>query len=705
MSKVAFAQQPIRVHHPQSTGFTPVLSAPSASSPSIGLMLQRKSSCPCGGGCPTCQAKSSDLTISKPHDPAEIEADQIADQVMRMPDDISVASTGSVGVSTTTPIPQRTEVEGEQPQEEGSRCPSWRADPESISKRAGEFYARNHVTPLSQATVERIQCEPPIANGNYGCYVYFSDGLVLRVLVRETDIVVGTGPGPITTEYPPPATPLCFYEYSCPDGELVLTVKKCQSAKPSGTSGPPMVAQRAALSSAMAPRTAPSILRDVLNSSGQQMDSATRAFFEPRFGFDLSRVRIHSDPLAAQSAESIQARAYTVGNNIVFGGGEHQPHSESGRRLLAHEIAHLIQQSKHGRGNVLHRRLTVDAAASDDPATAISMIAPLITSLCPDFQTNGTSGAITPKNGTPCSIPRFRDVASGSHRLGCCCLCTMTRPWGADWRILVSSTDAPTTSESSHTVRMTPTSGPNAPELRHWTTGPVQTVSAIPPAEGLGHELCGHAALMKIRAHPGNSGDRAFTDEHDPTVRVQNALATEMGIAGPRRGLAAGGTHRGESLRVFSIGPFSVNADDPAPFAAQIAAAVAFMNGKPDLMVDTVGFRDGADTVVGISASRARRVRASLAAGITTADAHIETTPGVMETLPRVQPITDGGVSALAIVELRMAFRPGGLLTPIGTLPPAVPVHVGPTDQGRVTALKGGSVNECHQLLASTAWP
>jgi len=54
---------------------------------------------------------------------------------------------------------------------------------------------------------------------------------------------------------------------------------------------------------------------------------------------------------------------------------------------------------------------------------------------------------------------------------------------------------------------------------------------------------------------------------------------------------------------------------------------------------------------------------------------------------------------------LRMAIRPAGLLTPIGVAPPATPVHVDATDPARVTALKGGSVNECHQLLANTAWP
>jgi hypothetical protein len=224
-----------------------------AFTPPIQNLLQRKpDTCACGGGCPRCQAKSTDLGVSQRNDPAEIEADQVADRIMRMPDALSAAPIGPAGASihrrthgsssTVVPILQRTGADGEKSKEEGSRCPSWRGDPESISKRAAEFYARNHLTPPSQTAVERIQCEPPIANGNYGCYVHFSDGLVLRVIVRETDIVVGTGPGPFTTEHPPPATPLCFYEYSCPEGELVLTVKRCQSANPSGSSGPPTVA-------------------------------------------------------------------------------------------------------------------------------------------------------------------------------------------------------------------------------------------------------------------------------------------------------------------------------------------------------------------------------------------------------------------------------------------------------------------------------
>jgi hypothetical protein len=90
--------------------------------------------------------------------------------------------------------------------------------------------------------------------------------------------------------------------------------------------------------------TAPPIVHEVLRSPGQPLDSATRSFMEPRFGHDFSRVRVHTDSRAAESSRSVNALAYTVGNNIVF---DHSRFSSSqdGRRLLAHELAHVIQQS------------------------------------------------------------------------------------------------------------------------------------------------------------------------------------------------------------------------------------------------------------------------------------------------------------------------------------------------------------------------
>ncbi len=102
---------------------------------------------------------------------------------------------------------------------------------------------------------------------------------------------------------------------------------------------------------------APPIVHDVLRSPGQPLDRKTRSFMESHFGSDLSHVRIHADARAAESAKSIDAEAYTVGHNIVFGAGQYNPASGDKQRLLAHELAHVAQQSDNrGFGSLIQRK-------------------------------------------------------------------------------------------------------------------------------------------------------------------------------------------------------------------------------------------------------------------------------------------------------------------------------------------------------------
>jgi len=89
---------------------------------------------------------------------------------------------------------------------------------------------------------------------------------------------------------------------------------------------------------------APAIVQEVLRSPGKPLDGSTRTFMEPRFGRDFSHVRIYTDVLASRSAESVAARAYTVGSKIAFRRGEYAPGTAQGQRLLAHELAHVVQQ-------------------------------------------------------------------------------------------------------------------------------------------------------------------------------------------------------------------------------------------------------------------------------------------------------------------------------------------------------------------------
>ncbi|MCD4724439.1 MAG: DUF4157 domain-containing protein [Bacteroidales bacterium] len=107
---------------------------------------------------------------------------------------------------------------------------------------------------------------------------------------------------------------------------------------------------------------------NTLKDGGQPLDSATRSFFEPRFGYDFSQVRVHSGNAAADYAKSINARAFTLGNHVVMGAGEYQPQSREGKQLLGHELMHTIQQSA---GNIIRQ------IPADDPDQEQSWFDPL----------------------------------------------------------------------------------------------------------------------------------------------------------------------------------------------------------------------------------------------------------------------------------------------------------------------------------------
>ena len=109
------------------------------------------------------------------------------------------------------------------------------------------------------------------------------------------------------------------------------------------------------------PAIAPPIVHEVLRSPGQPLDTATRSFFEPRFGHDFSKVRVHADSRAGESAHAVQAQAYTVGHDLVFGAGHFSPQTKSGQRLLAHELTHVVQQSQSATSGV-QRKLEVGLA-------------------------------------------------------------------------------------------------------------------------------------------------------------------------------------------------------------------------------------------------------------------------------------------------------------------------------------------------------
>lgn len=149
-------------------------------------------------------------------------------------------------------------------------------------------------------------------------------GAVDDPLEREADRVADqvmrmSDPGAATTFAPPQVSRICA---ACEDEHLHRAADTLQSGAVE----------------------APASVHEALRSPAQPLNDATRAYFEPRFGRDLSGVRVHAGAAAAQSARDVCAYAYTVGHDIVFAAGQFTQDTHEGRRLLAHELTHVVQQ-------------------------------------------------------------------------------------------------------------------------------------------------------------------------------------------------------------------------------------------------------------------------------------------------------------------------------------------------------------------------
>ncbi len=127
--------------------------------------------------------------------------------------------------------------------------------------------------------------------------------------------------------------------------------RTCASCTAGGTTCPKCAAEEKSLvqrkTTPASSESGPSVSENVLNDlgPGQPLDAATRNFFEPRFGRDLGDVRVHTDEKAAESARDVNALAYTVANDIVFGRGQSAA-GDTGKKLLAHELTHVVQQAR-----------------------------------------------------------------------------------------------------------------------------------------------------------------------------------------------------------------------------------------------------------------------------------------------------------------------------------------------------------------------
>lgn len=167
-----------------------------------------------------------------------------------------------------------------------------------------------------------------------------------------------------------------------------------------------------------------------LRGGGSALPTATRAFFEPRFGADFSDVRVHTSTRAEEAAQSINAKAFTLGRDIAFNRGQYVPESNEGRKLLAHELTHVVQQravpttrppievagAVASRPTEVRNKLCRQPAAGPSnppPASPMAGFAPMTIGACRIEFRKGTTDAVEPAARDACLEMARAYVESG----------------------------------------------------------------------------------------------------------------------------------------------------------------------------------------------------------------------------------------------------------------------------------------------------
>jgi len=252
------------------------------------------------------------LQISSPGDPFEQEADHVADKVMRMPEPNAA--------SPVQPQPLSDSIQ---------RVPlAVRDDDEDEEKVSRECDQCDDDTPVQRRSTDEEPEEEPQA----------------APIQRQTE----------DDEEEKVQTKLSTVQRACDHCEDEHVHREADTAQ-RGVSTP----------------VAGNI--NALKGRGNPLPATTRAFFEPRFGADFSNVRVHTDSHAADTAKSINARAFTVGPNIAFGAGQFAPETQPGKQILAHELTHVVQQGAATSSQQIHRTpemiQTIPIAGSIPPVT------------------------------------------------------------------------------------------------------------------------------------------------------------------------------------------------------------------------------------------------------------------------------------------------------------------------------------------------
>jgi hypothetical protein len=325
-----------------------------------------------------------------------------------------------------------------------------------------------------------------------------------------------------------------------------------------------------------------------LNTRGQPIGTEARAVMEPHFGFDFSQVRIFPDGHPAQSAHMLGAEAYTVGSNIVFGSGRYEPGTPGGQRLLAHELAHVVQQST---GPVAGVSLTPGLAVST-PGDPFEQAA--------DQAADRVMSASAPRHQVP---PSPIAAQTTSPR-------TLQAFWGMPnpGASAKASGDKPASGEESS--KEAPAPKPTGPEPGLNTTEGRLTDWAV-AVNALNSQWTGISGIgAKQKEAVQNWYDLASKDDPPPAWHALLVTAVSIAAGGATAGIGAIITNRlvgsqtGSMLRFFVNGAVTAGKDTAKAVAAEFVGAAVALHRYDGLMAYKKSLQDTVSKTVDTQAGR-----------------------------------------------------------------------------------------------------
>jgi hypothetical protein len=289
---------------------------------------------------------------------------------------------------------------------------------------------------------------------------------------------------------------------------------------------------------------------------------------------DFGTIRIHADERAAAAAGALNARAFTVGRDIYFGAGEYAPGTRPGRRLLVHELTHVVQQAA-GAAPAVQFRMVVNPARGrlhgdpDDSETKkLDDLEDYLQELLPAVTVDRTGSE------HEVDVP---DICAGAARTTDRCLCDMEAARNT-WELLVDDyayphTRGPDDPAEAGERHVSVHSTLNPMETGAWGGGAREGERLnLDAARVLGHELCGHAWLKERAVHPTagevrEGGELKGRPSHDPTIGVENRIAREMAERRGETGYEERGTytseHGGESFMHIEVWGYPLGSANP----------------------------------------------------------------------------------------------------------------------------------------------